>query len=641
MNFLISKVICRVKASVALQIMAMTAAYIATAQFAVTFAVMQNGIVVFWMPNAIVLVTLLLSQRHHWWIFCATAIGAELIVDSIGGAFHVWQALDFGCINVAEAILSAILLRQYCGEKVTFSKLREVLIFAAITMGVAPVLAALAGAWIYAISPGNETPFWVNWRIWWIGDGMGMISLAPLLLGWLQKPAVIFPKSPSRPLHGFMLTLLSIVLCTVLFYPDADAKSLLTFSPLLLLPLILWAAMQFGVRGATLLGCLISVSATLGSAQGRGLFSSLPQDVRTVVLQQFLASLLLTGLAIAAVLNDLRVKYLGQRLFREAVEHMQEGMTITDANSPDHPIVYANPKFEELTGYTADEFLGQNSRFLNALHRDQPEITAIREAIAHQASFQCTVQNSKKDGTPFWNLLTISPIRDERGKVTHFIGIQRDVTKAIETENLLLQVNAQLVATNQALEERVTQRTADLERLATTDPLTGVFNRRYWMKRAEIEIALAKRQQTSLSMVMLDIDNFKQINDRYGHPTGDVVLVYLCEAVQKELRLGDTFARIGGEEFVLLLPQTDEVLAVQVAERIRTLVSSIELAAMDKTKFGFTASFGVTTLSDFFNDVESLLSSCDAALYRAKNAGRNCVSATTVKASFPDKCNSS
>lgn len=629
MNSFLSRTMFRGRTSVWLQTLAMVAAYIATAQFAISFAVMQSGIVVIWMPNAIVLVALVLSQRRHWWIFCVFALGAELIVDSIGGAFHAWQALGFGCINVAEAVLAAILLRHYCGEKLTFSRLREVLIFAAITMGVAPALAALGGAWIYAVSPGNETPFWVNWRIWWIGDGMGMISLAPLLLGWLQKPAVMFPKSPSDPRNAFMLALLTIVLCTVLFYPDADTKSLLIFSPLLLLPLILWAAMQYGVRGATLLGCLISVSATFGSAQGRGLFSSLPEDVRTVVLQQFLASLLLTGLAIAAVLNDLRVKYLGKRLFKEAVEHIQEGTAITDALLPDHPIVYVNPKFEELTGYTADEILGRNCRFLNTRRRDQPQIAAIREAIAHHTSSQCTVQNFKKNGTPFWNLLTISPIKDEHGRVTHFIGIQRDVTKAIETENQLLQANAQLVAMNQALEERVAQRTADLERLATTDPLTGAFNRRYWLKRAEIEIASARRQQTSLSMVMLDIDNFKQINDRYGHLTGDAVLVRLCETVQKELRLGDTFARIGGEEFVLLLPQADEVFAMQVAERIRVLIASLEISTADQIRFTFTASFGVTTLSNTVSDVEALLSTCDAALYRAKDKGRNCVMAAS------------
>jgi diguanylate cyclase (GGDEF)-like protein/PAS domain S-box-containing protein len=627
MKHAILRMIDRVKASVPLQLATLVAAYIATAQFAISFAVMQSGIVVFWMPNAIVLAALMLKPRRDWWKFCAAALGAELVVDGFGSAFQVWQAVGFGLINVSEAALAATLLRHFCGQRLSFSNLREVLIFAAVVMGVAPGLAAFFGAWIYANSADNGATFWVNWRVWWAGDGMGMIALGPLLLGWLQKSAVVFPESSNRHRSALVLTGVAIVLCALLFYPDADQKSLLTFSPLLLLPLIFMAAVKFGVRGVSLLGCFICICATLGSAQGRGLFSSLSEDIRTVVLQQFLASLLLTGLAFASVLHDLRVKYWGERLFKEAVEHMQEGLTITDCNLPDNPLVYVNPKFEALTGYHAGEILGQNCRFLNAANPGQPELSQIREAIAQQVPLQATVQNFKKDGTAFWNLLTISPVKNEQGSVTHFIGIQRDVTKAIETEDQLLQANAQLQALNQALEERVAQRTADLERLATTDSLTGAFNRRYWMRRADIEIATAKRQHTSLSIVMLDIDHFKRINDKFGHPTGDLVLVHLCEAVQGVLRLGDTFARIGGEEFVLLLPQTDIALAMHVAERIRALVASLELFAIDHSRFQFTASLGVATMSPTVTDIEALLSTCDAALYRAKNAGRNCVMA--------------
>ncbi|MEY4345000.1 MAG: hypothetical protein RL032_832 [Pseudomonadota bacterium] len=619
----------RVKASVPLQAAVMVVAYIATAKFAISFAVMQSGIVVFWMPNAIVLAALMLNETREWWNFSIAAVGAELLADGFGSSFHVWQSLGFGLINVSEATLAALLLRRYCGEKLNFSNLREVLIFTVVVMGAAPALAAVFGALIYVNSPGNEATFWVNWRVWWIGDGMGMIALAPLLLGWLQKPVASFPKSPTGYCSALALAVVAIVLCSLLFYPDANQRSLLTFSPLLLLPLIFLVAVQFGVRGASLMGCFICVSATLGSAHGKGLFSSLPEDVRAVVLQQFLASLLLTGLAFASVLNDLRAKYWGERLFKASVEHMDEGLVIVDVHLPDNPIVYANPKFEALTGYRADEILGGNCRFLNTRGRDQPALLQIRDAIAQRVPLQCTVQNFKKDGTPFWNLLTLSPVKNEQGETTHFIGIQRDVTKAIKTEDQLLQANAQLLALNQVLEERVALRTADLERQATTDPLTGAFNRRYWLRRADIEIASAKRQQSDLSMVMLDIDHFKRINDKYGHPTGDLVLVHLCAAVQGELRLGDTLARIGGEEFVLLLPQTDEIHAVQVAERIRVLLESMELSAMDLTRFRFTASFGVATLSSAVNDVDGLLSVCDAALYRAKNSGRNCVMAAS------------
>jgi diguanylate cyclase (GGDEF)-like protein len=277
--------------------------------------------------------------------------------------------------------------------------------------------------------------------------------------------------------------------------------------------------------------------------------------------------------------------------------------------------------------------MGKNCRFLNGLNRDQAEIKTIHDALVQNTPVQCTVQNFKKDGTPFWNLLTISPIKDQHGSITHFIGIQRDVTKAMDTAEQLRRLNAELVATNQILEERVVQRTADLERLATTDPLTGVFNRRYWMKRAEVEIASARRQSAPLSIVMLDIDYFKRINDKFGHPVGDLVLVRLCEEVQKILRLEDTFARFGGEEFVLLLPRADVAFATQIAERIRVLLASMVLAAADKTSFSFTASLGVATLSPADQNIDSLLASVDAALYRAKNAGRNRVMAASANSS--------
>ncbi len=613
------------RSSLLLNILAMFTGYTATAHFAASFVLMESGIAVLWLPNAIVLVTLLLHSRKHWWKISIAAIAAELVVGGIGSNFQLIQSFCFGLVNIFEALLAATLLQRFLKEDLTFANLREVTIFLVIALGVAPAIAALGGAWAFKLSPVSDVSFWMNWRIWWLGDGMGMIAAAPLLLTWLQNPHTQFLKSGRGISSALALASLSTVLCFFLFYPETGTQSLLGFSPLLLLPLILWAAKLHGVKGVTLLGAFICLSAVIGSAQGRGLFASLPTDVRTVVLQQFLASVLVTGLAIAAVLNDLQTKYESSRLFTEAAQHLYEGLTITDARLPDRPIVYANPRFEELTGYKSEEFLGKNCRFLNALHRDQPELKMLHEAVSRNESMQCTVQNFKKDGTPFWNLLTISPIKDEKGVVTHFIGIQRDVTKMIETEEQLRRANAQLSESNQILEERVIQRTADLERLATTDPLTGAFNRRYWMRRAEIDIASATRQSTALSVVMMDLDHFKLINDRFGHQTGDLVLINLCSEIEQVLRLGDTFARFGGEEFALLLPGADENFALQIAERIRELIASMEMTAFNGTRFSFTASLGVASLSEDNPTVGSLLAKCDTALYRAKDDGRDCV----------------
>jgi diguanylate cyclase (GGDEF)-like protein len=169
----------------------------------------------------------------------------------------------------------------------------------------------------------------------------------------------------------------------------------------------------------------------------------------------------------------------------------------------------------------------------------------------------------------------------------------------------------------------VAQRTAELQHLATTDSLTDAYNRRYLMERAEVEMALARRQSHALSMVMFDIDHFKRINDSHGHNVGDRVLVALSQAVKQGLRLGDTFARVGGEEFVLLLPHSDVEQSLQVAQRLRNMVQDLDLQVGDDLQLRITASFGVATMDAGLCSVDALYVAADTALYRAKAAGRN------------------
>jgi diguanylate cyclase (GGDEF)-like protein len=145
------------------------------------------------------------------------------------------------------------------------------------------------------------------------------------------------------------------------------------------------------------------------------------------------------------------------------------------------------------------------------------------------------------------------------------------------------------------------------------------------MARAEIEMAQARRQGSALSIVMFDIDHFKRINDTHGHIAGDRVLVALSRAVSKEMRLGDTFARVGGEEFVLLLPQSDADQALQVAERLRRMIEELQIVAGSALVLRITSSFGVATLNPSVDGVDALYLAADTAMYKAKDAGRNCV----------------
>ena len=162
--------------------------------------------------------------------------------------------------------------------------------------------------------------------------------------------------------------------------------------------------------------------------------------------------------------------------------------------------------------------------------------------------------------------------------------------------------------------------------LAMIDSLTGVFNRRAFMERAEREYAIAQRNKRPLALLMIDIDYFKRINDEYGHPTGDAVLVDVAHILNSRLRQQDTLGRYGGEEFCILLPATDEAGAMVVAETLRNAVENTRLAT-ERKGVSATISIGVTVCPVSCADCDpgfyKLLDDADAALYQAKNNGRN------------------
>ncbi|RUQ40250.1 MAG: GGDEF domain-containing protein [Candidatus Competibacteraceae bacterium] len=185
---------------------------------------------------------------------------------------------------------------------------------------------------------------------------------------------------------------------------------------------------------------------------------------------------------------------------------------------------------------------------------------------------------------------------------------------------------AQISERSTALEREVYERQqaqAQLQELATTDSLTGLRNRRYFMYRAAEEFERARRYRLPLALLMLDADHFKAINDRYGHPIGDQVLQALARRGQELLRDVDLFARIGGEEFAILLPQTDLAAARVVAERLRQRMASTPIVT-DQGPLILTISLGLTGFDATVIDFDALLRRADAALYRAKQNGRNC-----------------
>jgi diguanylate cyclase (GGDEF)-like protein len=170
------------------------------------------------------------------------------------------------------------------------------------------------------------------------------------------------------------------------------------------------------------------------------------------------------------------------------------------------------------------------------------------------------------------------------------------------------------------------QSVAELERQAHIDYLTGLANRGRFMELAEAEKARATRYGNPFAMLLLDVDHFKTINDRYGHKTGDAVLRELGSVLRKTLREVDIIGRIGGEEFAALLPETGATRAPEVAERLRQEIADREMPAVEGEPVHVTVSIGVVAATSHNMRIDSILNLADIALYRAKNSGRNRVS---------------
>jgi diguanylate cyclase (GGDEF)-like protein/PAS domain S-box-containing protein len=285
------------------------------------------------------------------------------------------------------------------------------------------------------------------------------------------------------------------------------------------------------------------------------------------------------------------------RLRERALHAASNGIVITRAEGRDNPIEYVNPAFERITGYSADEVIGHDCRFMAAPGMDVNERAQIRTALAERRPVSAVFRNLRKNGDVFWNELSITPVLDEDGRVSHFIGIINDVT-----------------ATK--------QRTAHLEHEVNHDPLTGLANRNLLWDRLEQALHLAQRNKSLVAAVLIDLNNFKTINDSFGHEAGDVVLRVVAKRLQASVRDSDTVARLSGDEFVLVLVNQPSLrYALRMIERVREGLTMP--VSFNRKEIPVGASLGVAVYPHDGATVAELVRSADVAMYHAKATGRN------------------
>lgn len=282
------------------------------------------------------------------------------------------------------------------------------------------------------------------------------------------------------------------------------------------------------------------------------------------------------------------------RMTATVFENTTEGIIITD---PDTRIISVNEAFSTITGYSTEESLGRKPSMLKSGRHDVHFYEAMWDSINREGQWFGEIWNRRKNGELYPEWLNINVVRDEKGQVSHYVGVFSDITTIKQSE-------------------------LDLEFLAHHDPLTELPNRMLFEDRLSHALQTAHRQQGMVALLFLDLDRFKIINDTMGHQCGDTLLQMVAERLQGCLREQDTVARLGGDEFTIILENIhdiDEITAV--AKKIQAALASP--IYIDGQQFYITTSIGISLYPNDGTNSEALVKNADTAMYRAKEKGRN------------------
>ncbi len=294
-------------------------------------------------------------------------------------------------------------------------------------------------------------------------------------------------------------------------------------------------------------------------------------------------------------------------IYKAILDQTNDGIYFIDNQDR---ITYWNKGAQSIAGYSPGEVINNRCSDNILCHIDAqghglcgPLCPLHRAMHQNQSTGQMRVYLKHKDGRRVPVDVVSTPIHDPEGKILGAAQIFRDAT----------------------IYEEEAKASEILSRLASSDPLTGLLNRRKIELELDLELKKSKRLDLSLSLIFCDLDYFKSINDRYGHPVGDEVLKGVSKQLQGGIREYDRAARYGGEEFLIMMPQTKAEIAMEIAERLRTSIERWKLIYQEKLwPFSLTISMGVAEMNRD-ESPESLIDRADKALYRAKKSGRNAV----------------
>ncbi len=553
----------------------------------------DGGVASLWVATAVLLAELALSDRSRWGVTiltCTVACTAAAGLVGLG-----WQAAaPMAMINVGEAVIGAMLLQAVRRGGNFLDDLGGLAQFAGLAAIVPSALVAVPAAMV--VSMLTKMSFGQEWITWFIGHSLGTLTFAPVAtlilsgeLGQSIQAATRAKRIEAVALIGLM------VITTVLVFVNSLPFLFLTMLPLMIVTFRLdRAGTACAIVTLAIIGALLT---SLGFGPINMMQGSGADHAR--LLQLYLAVALLTALPIAAELKQRR------DIFRRLLESEARYKLITESATDiiltldrDGIVRYASPSFLEITGFDPSVVVGRCPRDLISSPDAAAVDAAYRQAFRNPdtpstVEYRATVAS----GALIWCEANTRGIIGEDGSVTGWVSAIRDIS---ERKSLELQ----------------------LAHAATTDPLTGLANRRAFDATLDRRIANRRSSDGQDYLAVFDIDFFKRINDAHGHACGDLVLEAFASAVSSSLRSTDFVARLGGEEFGIILAASDLEHATAVCDRLRRSVAVDVGAALGDVPITITISAGLVPIAGPLSRLQ-LMRAADQALYRAKDAGRD------------------
>lgn len=581
-----------------MQFIVVALAYILFAQLGLVGPYKESIATLLWLPSGIAVGAIM-----RWGKVAIPAVFFAAVYVEYMLGMSMFTSLSIACGNTLAPICTAFLLKKF---QFSHQLIKQRDIFLLVLAGMLGMLISSVGGVLslYFSDLSTSQNLLRVWFIWWVGDIIGVLLALPLLLN-LNRTSLFNNAQHNIQLILWLLVFACCEYVIVNLVHDLNKQFMLT--TFLILPVLIWASMMFGIVGGSVVVISLCVTAVWLTAQGYGTFYSVDVGEGLFSLWTFMVTLVVTMLLISTIQSERNVAAKNSRendrKLRAVIDGALDAIVTIDRQGL---LVEFNPAAEKMFGYSRDQVLGKpmaeviippNMR--QAHHAGHSQFVLTGEQ--HVFNRRLELNGMRADGTEFPVELTLTGVNEDGlSLVTGFI---RDIS-----------------------EQKKARR--EIENFAYYDVLTGLPNRRLLVDRFQHAVLISQRTNTHCALIFIDLDDFKLLNDTKGHDVGDQLLIEVAKRIQANLRAGDTVARLSGDEFVVILEGLNENINLayqQTSEVAQKLLEKLNTTYnLSLLEFNTSASLGVTIFKDdALNNFEVHLRHADTAMYQSKAAGRN------------------